>query len=920
MKLWNFLLSVFLVIGWMGRDVPQISDRKGVDSPSLAMEWYAPAPQFRVQGDGTIAIEARGFLQTATPGMPRLPFTSTLIALPPGVSPAFRVLEQEEESLTLPGPLAIAPDPVEVLRDPEGHPVGVAFAPARQRSPGPTFPLYVEAMGIIRGVRLARVVFYPLIWKEGSYRWIRFLRAEVAGQPFRFEDLLRSPQPLPSLRVQVQGAGSTRPEAFVEISTPGIYRLTASQLASVFSTTVSPSNLRLFRGNDEVAYAWEDGALLFYAEPRPSRWTRTDVYRLVADDGSGLLIESRSYSEGLDGTPWREAVWEENLLYTPDCFCGPLPLGRDGDRWAWAELKRPGNSTFQATFTISNVDSTKPATLTLWLIGFTSLPVNPDHRMAVKLNETSLGDVIWDGKTAITATLAVPPNVLKTDAPNTLTLSLPGISGVGIEGVWLDAFSILYAMGGDSLPGPVIFRTFPEGGVRRYRISIVNSSAGYRAYDITDPLRPVRVGIQANGQQVALSDPGDRPRRYIVVSNESISTPAVRPRWNLWSFHPGGEPSGADYLIITHPSFADALGPLRDLRREQMRVAVANVLGIYDAYGDGRPDPEAIRSFIADVYTRWSPRPLYVLLVGDGSFDPKQYRANSPPTFIPPYLAEVDPWGGETAADNRYACVDGSDNLPDLMIGRLPVSSVEQARRLIEKIVHYEAAPLPGGWNARVILVADDPDSAGDFPASSDSVANDVSPPFFPVRLYCNGASSDTSDCDSSTSASIREALLRAWNQGALIVQFTGHSSWQQWAHERFLHLDDVPALGNDRRWPVVLGMTCFTSAFHRPEPVLDEALVLRVDGGAVATWGATGLGVSTGHDRLAKGFYHAVFGNSVETIGEAVWNGKLALASSSPYRDLLDTFTLLGDPATQWNRAIVDWPVRLYLPLVARW
>ena len=49
--------------------------------------------------------------------------------------------------------------------------------------------------------------------------------------------------------------------------------------------------------------------------------------------------------------------------------------------------------------------------------------------------------------------------------------------------------------------------------------------------------------------------------------------------------------------------------------------------------------------------------PLYVVLVGDGSFDPRQYRADSPPTFIPPYLADVDPWAGETAADNRY--VDG---------------------------------------------------------------------------------------------------------------------------------------------------------------------------------------------------------------------------------------------------------------------
>ena len=98
------------------------------------------------------------------------------------------------------------------------------------------------------------------------------------------------------------------------------------------------------------------------------------------------------------------------------------------------------------------------------------------------------------------------------------------------------------------------------------------------------------------------------------------------------------------------------------------------------------------------------------------------------------------------------------------------------------------------------------------------------------------------------------------------MIQYTGHSSWQQWAAERFLHLDDLPVLHNDRRWPIVIEMTCFTGAFHRPEPTLDEGLLTLDGAGVVAAWGATGLGVSTGHSSLDEGFFQAVFSDTVST------------------------------------------------------
>jgi len=116
-----------------------------------------------------------------------------------------------------------------------------------------------------------------------------------------------------------------------------------------------------------------------------------------------------------------------------------------------------------------------------------------------------------------------------------------------------------------------------------------------------------------------------------------------------------------------------------------------------------------------------------------------------------------------------------------------------------------------------------------------------------------------------------------------------------------------------------VLEMTCFTGSFHFPSyATLDEWLVRAPNGGAVAAWGPTGLGVATGHIFLADGFTRSVYLNGSTDLGSAALSGKLSLATHAGYAlDLIDTFTLLGDPATRLNLEIQ--PGDVYLPIVRR-
>ncbi|MBN1889383.1 MAG: hypothetical protein JW850_15420 [Thermoflexales bacterium] len=976
----NALLAAMLVLaGLHGVEVagsahalppvpPSSQPVVSVTGDGLIVEWHTPGHHIMPHDDGTLEVQITGYAQSSQAGAPRVPFAAALVAVPPGAELVLQVIETEEESLSLPGALALATEPDKVLRDAEGRPIRLAFSPAstfqqsslsvlrvgtEDETEELTTPLVLQEVGILRGVRLARLAFYPLQSDSGGQttRLITRLRASLTfagrlpaeAQPAQPDPLLAAVRTLVINPADVQIANpsitlttnrksprgvanrntsrqiaSTDPIA-VEVSAPGLTAVTYEALAGAgfLAGSVDPHTVRLTRGGSEIELEWDgdDDAsfeagerLLFYADPRFSRWTANDVYFLDSDTSLGSRMQIRSADPGglALGTAWVELTAEQNALYTPDCFCGSIPAGRDGDHWTWADVKNPGNPSSSYTINLPAIDTVQAAELRAWFIGYTDIQgLAPDHRIDVALNDQFLGRAEWDGKQAFTSTLTVPPGVLL-DGDNTLTLNLPGIAGV--EGAWLDAFSIRYARSSAPSGSSVIFTGQASPSSYQLGLSAVD---GLRAYDVTNSDHPVRLsGVTANDNLVSLGDPaGGGVHRYAVAAATGVLSPTVlRPAYALQT---GNSFAGADYLIIAPSALTPALGSLISLRSSQgLSVALEHVEAIYDAYDGGRPTPAAIRAYLAHAYANWMPRPVYVLLVGDGSSDPRLYRPNSTLTLIPPYLADVDLWAGETAADNRYVTLDGNDDLPDMLIGRLPVGTLAEAQTLVNKIVRYETEPFQGAWNDTVTFVADNQDPAGDFAAESEHLAALVPAPFTPQRIYYLPPT--------TTLSSIQQSVLGRWNAGALIVQYTGHSSWQQWAEERFFHLDDLPGLVNERREPIVLGMACFTGAFQRPEPTLDEEL-LKLNRGAIAAWSSTGLGISTGHQALAEGFYQDIFDGTPGTLGQATLAGKLSLAAGGQHLDLLNNFVLLGDPALRPNLTIIPWASQVYLPVVSR-
>lgn len=879
----------------------------------------APETALTFAWDAPSHYAAPGWLQATAPGHPALPYTTTLIVLPP--TGAFTLTTRGLTTSTryLRAPLALTP---------------TADPPALWSPPLPAPGVTLTELGRLRGARLARLTFAPLDYDPATGRLTQIHTAEAvvqlaappqaASADMPADPLLAALRPLvanpAALRTyaapapppaSAAPATSPAPQAQLRLRERGLYALPwdALQAAAIVTATTDPALVQAHRPSTgaEIALQWDAAGqrFLFYADPQPTRWADHEVYRISLGATPGLRMETQAAPPSQPpGVAWATVLREEQRYYD-----SRRPSPRDGDPWYWACLERPAGgqcpATAAFTLTLDAPDIAGPdATLTLWLRGYTSAAPTPDHHVTAQWNAAPLGDLLWDGPRAVSAMLSVPASALRAGS-NTLTLTLPGLDGVPVEGVWLDAVALRYPLAGVAgdvglFSGEAEPRSYPLAGL----------ADGALVYDITAADAPIR-----RPAQWPVTDAAPGPRDYLALDPASIrAAPPLEP------LAPLAEPDGADYLVLAPQALIPALEPLLDLHRAcGLTPFVAPTEAVYDQHGDGRMSPEALRAFVAHAYAAWNPRPAYLLLVGDGTWDPLDHLGTGTPTLLPPYLAFADPWLGEIPADHHYALVDGDDLLPDLAVGRLPVNDNAELEAVVAKLVTYATAPLPGDWNTRHVFVADDPDPAGNFPAEAEKITAYVPLTHTVTRRYCANDPANAYACGNLSE--VRAGLLRAWDAGALVINWVGHSAYQQWEHGRLFHTDDLPTLRQSPRYPLVLSLSCFTGNFAHPEPLqtgMDEALLRLPGAGAIGTFGSSGQGVGSDHTPLHRAFYQAAFGAAPAPPGVASAAAKTSVIGG-PGAYLAESYHLLGDPALPLHWEHRPWAARVYLPHIQR-
>lgn len=705
-------------------------------------------------------------------------------------------------------------------------------------------------------------------------------RSRVARRPVVMSSQYLQPWEAPDLPPHaIQHALAAIPAIKLDIWERGWYRISQPELiAAGLDPSIDPSRIHLFvdgRQQAIVVTGGEDGrfdaqdAIEFYGLGLDTPWSDTRTYWLVAGSQPGERIHRAPRLTAETASP-------QSFLFTVErkdrsVYLAMVKNGEAENFFGPVIVKEP----VEQFLTLRHVDPapSPDAQLEIALQGVTT----GVHQVIVQLNGHDVGAMIFPGQVREAVTFPIPQVWLQ-DGENVITLApVDGEETSVVDTVRL-RYKHIYAAHNDYL-------RFTAPGYNQVTISNF-SQPDIRVVDITHPeaIRELSGNVERQdvGYAVTVIAIGETERTLLAFTDAQVKQPAnIRTNAPSNWYH---ETQRADLVIISHEIFLDSLAPFKRIRESQgWRVELVDVQDVYDEFNFGYKSPWALRNFLHHATTAWQAPPRFVLLVGDASFDPRNYLELDDADFVP--TQSVVTALLETASDDWF--VDFNlDSIPELAIGRLPVRTVEEANTVVTKLVNYAQASPTGVWTREALLVADDRDIF-DFAAASREVSALLSPHLTVEELLL----------DQTDTASLKSRLLTRLNDGQLLVNYIGHGSTEVWAGEALLTSADARNLTNADKLPVVISMNCLNGFFHDLyTESLAESLLKAEEGGAIAVWASSGLTRPSGQIVMNQALMRNLFERGGLTLGEAIMRAKATVTD----RDVQRTWILFGDPTIQ--------------------
>ena len=742
--------------------------RGGVTLELLTEGFYAEP-----QEDGSVRLEIPGFEALAEANAPGVPVKRAWVeALAGRKVKLVSVTARGVEAFT-----SLRPSDAE-LPEMEARHDGTVRAARRRRSVTrrarasfqggglyPSEPARVVSVGFQGEVKKALVELAPVRWDSASGQLL-LARRLVVRLSFRGRDRSEhSTDGVRGRRYRRRGShDERRVVARLGTTERGLHGVRYEDVFRRSGRGVWASALRLSRQGQTVPFHLEPsserfgpGSLLYFVSEGAAAnpYGNDAVYELeVGRAGETMLELSAAPSGEATSFYWKSLEQEHNRFYQAALLEAP-------DLWLWDLLFAPVVKSYP--FDVSALASSSHAsTLSVWLQGVSDFQANPDHHVRVSVNGSLVEELSWDGKKARRIDVELLPGILK-EGENLLELENVGDTEAAYSMVMLDRFSVSYPRLPAAEEGK-LEGSWSSSGVAE--LSGLGSGA-HVAYvlDVTEE-QPQWLSETRLGSDSVLRFRAESARSYLAVSPEAVLRPEVR---KVRASGLKNTRNRADYLVIGPQAFLEVAQPLLELRRSQgLEVKAVSIEDMYEDFGFGETTPQAVKDFLSYAYHNWEkPSPRYVVLLGDATYDFKDYLRTGVKNQVPPLMVKTSYlW---TTSDPTYASVNGDDLLPDLAIGRLPAATVDEARQMVEKIVAYETGDVT--LEGTAVLVADNADRAGNFEADAEEIASGLLSSREVKKIYLSQLSR----------AATRSAILDAFDEGASLVSYLGHGGIVIW-------------------------------------------------------------------------------------------------------------------------------------------
>lgn len=661
---------------------------------------------------------------------------------------------------------------------------------------------------------------------------------------------------------------AAQPGVKISVRREGLFRVTRAELqAAGFDVNAPVALWQLYlNGNEQAINVGANGDYIeFYGRGIDTLESASQIYYLLVGTTNGKRIGTtvRLPIAGrvLSGNYAQSFTKKDRFIYSSSILNG------DAENFFGTVVN---NSGATVSFDLSGIDTSSASTaIDIGIQGLTETA----HQTRATLNGHEIGTVSGNQHELSRQHFEVPTSFLIEGANN---LVLTALQGSGDNSLF-ESIKIGFARKYLAQQNRLSFYT------PNYRAAYLENftSANVRVFDITyadNPILITGLPIEQTGGTYRVYMPANRGRVMFALEDTAVfDVDSVVPNSPSMLSNANHD---ADLLIITYKDWAAQANDWAAYRRAQgMSVEVVRVDDIYDEFNFGVLSSLSIKNFLQFAAANWHTKPGYVLLIGDATYDPKNYLGAGFNDFIPTRLVDTD--YTETGSDDALADFD-DDGLTELAIGRLPVKNGQTVTQLLNKVTAFEQN-ISQNLSRGVIFASDLPNGY-DFEGLSNRLRQQLPQTVNSVMINRGAAGS-------------RTQLLTEINNGRFLVNYSGHGTTAAWVDSSFLSSPDVSQMTNTNL-SIFTMLTCLNGYFISPNPTSAgdgfAEVLLKGQNGAVASWASSGLTTPDIQEIMATRFYGQVGAGNFARLGDLIKDAKTSINGG---RSVRLSWVLLGDP-----------------------
>ncbi len=483
------------------------------------------------------------------------------------------------------------------------------------------------------------------------------------------------------------------------------------------------------------------------------------------------------------------------------------------------------------------------------------------------------------------------------------------------------------------------FLPFTQEGTETSQFRILCEPSWTQVMRLSEPDSPAEmIPVEVEGTTSLVVTVDDPTHRYVAFSpNYEFPEPTfegVIENQNLHAL------DNIDMVIIipTSGKLAAQAERLAEAHRayDGLKVAVVRADQVYNEFSSGTPDATAYRMLMKMLYDRAGEKtittpsteeggedvvetinyegPRYLLLMGACLWDNRMLtmatHACNPDDYLLCFESE-NSWNDTESyvMEDYFGLLDDGEGATltrdktDLGVGRFPVKSAAEAKIMVDKSIAYLTNSNAGSWKNIVMMLGDDGDSNSHMQYCNDVAERIISKnPELEVRKVMWDAYTRVSSIAYNTYPEVTELVKNQANEGALMINYTGHAAPYSMSHEWVMRLKDFQELKGSNL-PLWFTAACDVMPFDQQTENMGVTAVLN-DGGAALAFVGTARTVYASNNRsLNLNFSEYLFGKDEQgrrnRLGDALRKAKVALVDTEGiHRENKLQYAILGDPA----------------------